>query len=219
MDSTAWDKDRIAALLRALVRRGAFDEILGNALADEIEADARSEELSPRLKERLREAVERGMLDGQVARGRARMHGTLGGFGTALRRIREAAGVSLVQMAERAGLTPELWERLESHRGPLAALDVATLASVVEATQLRLAEVADTLRRSGRLHLVSPGHTSFRADEDAGSDSMAAYEDLLGAIAHGEREQHDDGPTNRGIEDLIEGLRAELHRRGREDLL
>jgi hypothetical protein len=101
----------------------------------------------------------------------------------------------------------------------VATLDVPTLASVVEAAQLRLAEVADILHRTDRLHVASVGPASFRVDEDARSDAAAAYDDLVSAIAEGERRRRGEEASGQDFGNLIEGLREELRRRGREDLL
>jgi transcriptional regulator with XRE-family HTH domain len=210
----------IDALLRELTGKGVFEERLGDALASDIEADTRERRLSAEREAKLLEAVDRGMVDGRVARARARMRGTLGGFGSALRRIREEAGISLTAMAGRAGMSSQLWEEVETQRRRPETLTVSELASVVEAAQLRLSETADALRRSRRLRLLPGGEAAFRADEGAVSDSMAAYEDLLAAAADQQEAQASrGGHVDPDLDELVGALRRELQRRGREDLL
>lgn len=205
-------EDQAEALLRELAREGSFEEELGDAILS-LQSEVELPPLSVDLEERIVEAAQRGAFDGRVARARVRLQGSLGGFGSALRRIREAAGVSPTRMAERAGIEPELWEALETQRCTPDALDVSALASVAEAAQLRVSEIEDTIRRSQRLHLLPGGQASFRAEEDASSDSMAAYEDLV-AAAEDERSDPDAD-----LSELVEALGNELRRRGREDLL
>ena len=78
------DKDAIEELLRALGKRGAFDDALGEELAEALEQEAAERPLSPSLERALVGAGERGVLDGRVARARQRMQGALGGFGAAV---------------------------------------------------------------------------------------------------------------------------------------
>lgn len=209
-------KDELELLLEEYFKRSSFDERLGDSLALEFEADTTSEAMSVEFIERATAVARRGSFDGWIARAKTRLKGSLGAFDTALVRIRESAKCTREQMAERAGVSVDLWVDLEGGRIALDSVDVTDLARVVEAVQLRKPEFRAAIKRSLNMRLVSRSQASFRSDRQGDFDSLAAYQDLLDVV-------NDDGEANRESSDaadlLSDRISDELQRRGRGDLL
>jgi len=203
------------AVLEQLAKGGALDERVGDALL-KLTENASATKISPEVERRAVEAANRGAFDGRVALARTRMRGTLGAFASAVRRIREAAGASIDEMADRAGLSASIWQEIEGQQRSPETLSAAVLASVMEAVQMRSSELRDTLARTQKLRLVHGGHAAFRAEEIESSDTAAAYEDLVAASAD---EAKGDAGVTAGVRNLVDAVEAELRRRGRGDLL
>ncbi len=211
--------ENFEAQLKFFAKVGEIPYPVSEKEIEDLESECKGITLPPELEEKYTNSVKLANEDIAIEKGKRRLYGEVKVFGRHIQYIRKEAGISASRIAERLGKNKDFVEKLES--GQISPLHIAkqTIADIMETFRINLKELVSAVKMSLR---VSPmaGVTSVHAradtkgnEEERLEDISIAAEDLI--YISSKKEQKEVSIP----EEFLEGVRAELERRGRTDLI
>jgi transcriptional regulator with XRE-family HTH domain len=207
------------AQLKLLAKAGQIPYPVSEKEIEDLESECRGITLPPELEERYARSVKTAYEDMAIEKGKRRLYGEVKIFGRYIQYIRKEAGISASRIAQRLGKDKDFVEQLES--GQISPLHIAkdTIADIMETFRINLKELVLAVKMSlhvSRMAGVIPVHARADAkgnEKERLEDISIAAEDLM--YISSKKEQKEVSVP----EEFLEGVRAELERRGRTDLI
>ncbi|HBR22839.1 MAG TPA: hypothetical protein DD713_09905 [Nitrospiraceae bacterium] len=222
-ESSAMDDERelesFEAQLKLLARAGQIPYPISEKEIEDLESECRGITLPPELEEKYARSVKMAYEDMAIEKGKRRLYGEVKVFGRYIQYIRKEAGISASRIAERLDKDKDFVEKLEC--GQISPLHIAkgTIADIMETFRINLKELVSAVKMSLQVSTMA-GAIPVHARADAKGDEKERLEDISIAAEDlmyisSKKEQKEISVP----EEFVEGIRAELERRGRTDLI
>ena len=213
------DLDNFEGELKLLANAGEIPYSVSEKEIEELSNECVGLTLPLELEEKYLSSMKRAYEDLAIDKVRGKLHGEVKLFGRHIQYIRKEAGLSLRRVAERLGKDSHFVEKLES--GQLSPLQLAkeTISDIMEIFKINLRELTSAIQmflEVGPTVGTAPVHA--RADtrlkeKERIEDISIAMDDLMYVASKKEAKKV---PIP---EEFLKGIREELKRRGRSDLI
>lgn len=222
-ESSAMNDERelesFEAQLKLLARAGQIPYPISEKEIEDLESECRGITLPPELEEKYALSIKMAYEDIAIEKGKRRLYGEVKVFGRYIQYIRKEAGISASRIAERLGKDKGFVEKLES--GQISPLHIAkgTIADIMETFRINLKELVSAVKMFLQVSTMA-GTIQVHARADAKGDERERLEDISVAAEDlmyisSKKEQKEISVPR----EFLEGVRAELERRGRTDLI
>ena len=213
------DLEQFEAHLKILAKAGEIPYPISEKEIEELSSQCTGLTLPSELEEKYLSSMKKAYEDLAIDKVKKTLHGEIKVFGRHIQYIRKEANISISRIAERLNKDKDYVEKLES--GQLSPLQIAkeTAADIMEIFKINLKELTSAIQMFLKLApMAQTASVHARANRKISEKEMLedisiAMDDLI-SIASKKEHREISLPK-----EFLEGIKSELERRGRTNLI